>query len=93
MIETVARALCRHSGEDPDRPFVDRAGKTHPHPWWESRADEARAAIEAMRDIDVAMAGAAQLAMHTDDLQPTLAEVQAGWRAACDAALTPTTSA
>lgn len=50
----------------------------------------ARAAIAAMREPDEAMIRAARLAMIRDDLQPTESEVEAGWRAAIDEALSET---
>lgn len=44
MIERVARALCVANGEDPDKPSGAFGV------WWKSYRDEARAAIEAMRE-------------------------------------------
>jgi hypothetical protein len=44
MIDRVARALCLANGEDPDKPSGVFGV------WWKSYRDEARAAIEAMRE-------------------------------------------
>ena len=44
MIERVARALCLANGEDPDKPSGAFGV------WWKSYRDEARAALEAMRE-------------------------------------------
>jgi hypothetical protein len=55
MVERVARALCVRHGNDPDRLYVDRLGHTRDYPWWQSYVDDARAAIEAMREPTEAM--------------------------------------
>jgi len=53
MIERVARTLCVANGEDPDKPS-GAFGE-----WWKSYENEARAAIEAMREPTDVMVGAA----------------------------------
>ncbi len=62
MIERVARALCSHDGLPEDTKFEGR-------PMWMSFADEARAAVAAMREPTGAMKarGAANFDMPTSE--------------------------
>lgn len=74
IIERVARAMALADDEDYMEDF--------------QRYDRrARAAIAAMREPNLPMMRSARLAMIRDDLQPTESEVEAGWRAAIDEAL------
>lgn len=54
VIEHVARAICNASGIDPDRKFKssDWSEQTAPHELaWHEFQPEARAALEALRDM------------------------------------------
>jgi hypothetical protein len=58
MIERVARAICRSRNEDPDGPLGLR-GPVFNGPYWMYYVQDARAAIEAMREPTPSMIDAA----------------------------------
>ena len=93
MVERVARALCIHGGFDPDSlepgdaygidgtmPNGDPA-----HLFWRQFEAEARAAIEAMREMTDAMVAAAW--------ESRMADVQGQWSDVIDEALTTSSTA
>lgn len=51
VLERVARALCEEDGKQPDCPFRGE-------PYWRTYEDDARVAIEAMREPTEGMADA-----------------------------------
>jgi len=81
MVERVARAICRNSGEEMEVPGLELYVVDH----WLAHRDDARAAIEAMREPTAWMDEAPMRSGMIDDLGSfTAAEV---WRAMIDAAL------
>lgn len=85
MVERAARAICIASGYEPETWAYDENLR-------DRCREQARAAIEAMRDPPPRVICAALRAMRADDLDPVDAEVKAGWNAGIDAALQEPTS-
>jgi hypothetical protein len=104
MIERVARAICRANGRDPDRlepgdaPGIDgQLPNGDPaHFVWKHYMDEARAAIEALREPtdDMIYVGEGYCdfmlpSTHDNSGEGRRKEFRMGWQAAIDHALNP----